>query len=185
MKKLSLMFFLALAMASVLPAAIINCGTNVNINSGATTVNCAGVSASPGFSITGVTFIALGSWQDSSVSPAFTGSSTYTFTENSAQFNLGPLVGIAAGTTTADTGLLFDGPAALLLSSLDAFTVDVTRIINSGGTPANATVTVSYDWTETRNEQPPNEIPEPATFAMIGAGLLVTAVLRRRKQSVQ
>jgi hypothetical protein len=177
MKKFFLSSLLAVAFASVLPAAIVNCTTNQDINSGATTVNCPGVSASAGFSITGITLIGLGSWQDSSINPAFTGSSTYTFTENSADFNAGPLVGIAAGTTTADTGLLFDGPVGVSLAALAAFTVDVTRVINSGGTPANATVTVSYDWTETDN----NQVPEPATFALIGAGLLGAAILRRRK----
>lgn len=177
MKKFLLTSVLALAFASVLPAAIVNCATNQNINSGATTVNCPGVSADPGFTITGITLIGLGSWQDSSVNPAFTGSSTYTFTENSAQFVAGPLVGVAAGTTTADTGLLFDGPVGVSLASLAAFTVDVTRVINSGGIPANATVTVSYDWTQTADSQ----IPEPATFALIGAGLLGAAFLRRRK----
>lgn len=179
MKQFFLSACLALAFSAVLPAAIVNCATNQNINSGATTVNCSGVSADPGFVITGITLIGLGSWQDSSINPPFNGSSTYTFTENSAQFSAGPLVGVASGVTTADTGLLFAGPDAVNLASLSAFTVDVTRVINSGNTPANATVTVSYEWTQTA--LPTGDIPEPGTVGLIGAGLVTVALLRRRK----
>ena len=179
MNKFFLSSCLALAFTAVLPAAVVNCASNQNINSGSTVVSCAGVTADPGFVITGITLIGLGSWQDSSI-PAFVGSSSYSFTENSASFNAGPLFGTAAGSTTADTGLLFDGPVTVNLASLPAFTVDVTRTILTGGIPANATVTVSYDWTQTA--LPSNgDIPEPATVGLIGAGLVALAVIRRRK----
>jgi len=177
MKKFLLTSCYALALASVLPAAVINCATDQNINSGATTVNCPGVSATAGFTITGITLYGLGSWQDSQI-PAFVGTSTYTFTENSAQFNAGPLVGVAAGSSTGSTGLLSDGPVAVSLASVLAFTVNVTRVINVGNVPNNATVTVNYETTETAID---TGIPEPATFALIGAGLLGAAILRRRK----
>lgn len=173
MKKL---IVLAMALASFVPAAIIPCVTDQSINGGATTVNCPGATATPGFTITGITFQALGSWQDSSF--GFTGTSAYSFAENSGDFAAGPLNGNAAGTNSANTGVLSAGPVGVSLASVSAFTVDATRTVTVGSVPFNATVSVQYITTETSN----NTVPEPGTMALLGSALVGLGLVARRRK---
>lgn len=169
MKKLIPLLFVA---ASAIPAATIVCTpVNGNINSGDTTVNCSGYTAAPGVTIIGVTLEAVGSWQDSSF--GFTGTSDYTFVENSADFILAALFGSASGTNNGSTGTLSVGPVAVSLTEIQAFTVNATRVVTVGSIPNNASVSVQYTVTET---------PEPGTMALLGSALVGLGVITRRSR---
>jgi hypothetical protein len=170
--------FLLGAMLTCMPAfsATLICGQDISINGGAAQAVCPTLNQTPGFTLT-VNFIgAIGSWQDSS--PSFTGSSTFNFTENSAQLSpVNPfLSGTAAGMFSANTGLL-QFNVGQNFNPLNGFTVDATRIINNGGTPNSSTVTVFIDYTETQT----GGVPEPSTVALVGGALVALGLVRRRK----
>jgi hypothetical protein len=64
---------------------------------------------------------------------------------------------------------------------INTFTVTVNGNSNGGGDslPFNASASVFYEVT-TEGTTPPPTIPEPSTYAMIGAGLVSLFVIRRR-----
>jgi len=169
-----------LAAAAYLPGATVSCVLGQDISSGTATINCPGTAPTIGFEIISVQLQALGSWEDSTF--GFTSNITFSFSENSAQFGASNLTGVASGTNSANTGLLSQfASSGLPLGmdvALDAFTVSATRTINSGGNPSGETVSFQYITTEQLVD---GAVPEPATMAMFGAGLVVLGIFRKRR----
>ena len=164
---------------------MVSCVVNQNVipNTATTavaTVVCPGVSAAVvGGSVIGkITLMAKGSFDDSAISPAYNGQLKFTFTEDSAQFNVPALSANAPNGGPNDvgsTGTLTASQGGLSLSSLSGFNVAVLESLLSGGRlPSNSNVTVAYDYLLM------TVVPEPSAYLLIGLGLSAVAFYRRK-----
>jgi hypothetical protein len=184
----------ALGLSALGQAAIVNCVTNqstvpATATTATTVVNCPGLTTGDigvGNTLTLVTLIVRGSFNDSAINPPYSGQVQFDFTENSAQFVIATISGLAPpglGNTNSvgSTGNLTGASNALSLTSLNAFTVSALETLLAGGRlPSDSNVSVSYDYTVTVPTPPTPGIPEPSTYALIGLGLSALAFARHR-----
>ncbi|WP_374501060.1 choice-of-anchor E domain-containing protein [Zoogloea sp.] len=109
---------------------------------------------------------------------------TITKSETTAPLSAGTSAVVDFGTLLADT--TFNAATNLFLSDVtfDLAAVGSNSCGTSGGnngcdfnTTAGARIEVTYDYTAT----PPAKVPEPASMALVGLGMMGLAAIRRRK----
>ena len=173
-----------LGLSALGSAATVSCVVNQDTVpntavSAITTVACPGVSAATVGSnvISAITLNVKGSFDDSAISPPYNGQLSFSFTEQSAQFNITTITGSAptgGPNDVGSTGLMTGSHNGLSLGSLAGFNVGVVETLLSGSRlPSNSNVTVAYEYTLA-------PVPEPASYAMIGLGLTALAFYRRK-----
>ena len=82
---------------------------------------------------------------------------------------------LGACSTTSSFVAVFDTP-----DSIPSFSVTVTGGSGSNPLPFNGSASVSYEVTTTTVPDPNPEVPEPATYTMLGAGLVGLFMVRRK-----
>lgn len=82
---------------------------------------------------------------------------------------------LGACTATSAFAAVLDTP-----DSIPSFTVTVTGGAGSTPLPFNGSASVSYEVTTTTVPDPNPEVPEPATYTMMGAGLVGLFMVRRK-----
>ncbi|MBY0503731.1 MAG: PEP-CTERM sorting domain-containing protein [Bryobacteraceae bacterium] len=147
------------------------------VNSGTTTVNCAGFTAPSGFNITNISFSFLGTFSDSDSNNgmhqvSFSGTTPWG-TFGPFDTNLDPEV----GSTGALSGIT---PGTNLGAAVSPFSiiVNVANTINTNSLPdaAQYTIRATYSY-----ETSLTGVPEPSTLALVG-GVLVLAGLRKARR---
>ncbi len=148
--------------------------SGVLVNSGSTTVSCAGFTAPSGSLITNVSFNFLGTFSDSDNS---NGTHQLIFNGTTPWGSFGPLAttsGVDVGSTGTQTGLT---PGAPGVNSIAAFLVTVTTSGADGLVlPESGQYTVRAVYTYEAEQQ--SGVPEPSTLALVG-GVLVLAGIRK------
>ncbi len=185
MNKLFFLTIATLGLTAVMSAGTVSCAVNQNTTpltatTAGTTVVCPGVSAAivgAGNQITAITVFARGTFNDSAITPPYSGQLRFDFNELSGEIIIPTITGSAptgGPDSIGDTGVLSASQGGLSLASLAGFNVDVLETLLSGGRlPSSSNVTVSYEYTV-------SAVPEPATYAMIGLGLGALAFIRRK-----
>ena len=136
-----------------------------------------------GFSITGVRLRVSGTFQENAAVIGQSYSVLYTTANGSGYTNVSCTASangdannqaVAACSSAAGAFLAIGGSP----DSLAAFTVTVTGAPGSTPLPFNASASVLYEVTATTPTQP--QVPEPATYAMMAAGLVGFYMIRRK-----
>jgi hypothetical protein len=185
LKKFIIMSVAALGLSTVSSAATILCTpsnqntiTNTVITSPFNGLNCGTVNATPGMEITSIALQLVGGFNDAV--PGSTSQLQFTATNS---FNAATVTGTTGvDDFTSNTGLqLGSGVAVANLTTLGAVTASVTTTSLGAAIPDNASVTVWLVTTE-RTIQTPT-VPEPSTFALLGAALTGLGVYSRRRKA--
>ena len=108
-------------------------------------------------------------------------------TLGAGSFTIGGLSCTASGVANADGQALgacsISSAFVVVLDtpdSIPSFTVTVTGGAGSTPLPFNGSASVSYEVTTTTLPDPSPEVPEPATYTMMGAGLVSIFMVRRK-----
>jgi hypothetical protein len=181
MKKALLLLVAAIAVAGLMPAATINClPANQNVITGnvvlsGVTVACDAITATSGSVITSLAIQFMGNWQDSNPNNG-THQVRFDLSGQGAYSGM-TATGTPAAGDTGTTGFLTGASIAIAnLTSIPSLTLNASGTSLAGGIPDNASVTVFLITTES------STVPEPATIAFMGGGLLALGVFARRRK---
>ena len=159
-------------------SAVFNCNQGAGSGAGSADDNLAG----DGWSVQSIRLRVSGTFQENAAPTGSNYSVAFSSVENSAAFNLTPGCTAsgsengsnqALGNCTATSAVTAVGP----VDALGNFTVTVTGAAGSTPLPFNASASVSYEVVQTQDQAP---VPEPATYTMLGVGLVGFYLARRK-----